>query len=51
VHCNIRVSPPSLQGAKLLRKVCRRKWKWKAVRSSPVSNSSLKRNQRTLWFW
>ncbi len=28
VHCNIRVSPPSsLQGAKLLRKVCRRKWK------------------------
>jgi hypothetical protein len=29
VHCNIRVSPPSsLQGTKLLSKVCRRKWKW-----------------------
>jgi hypothetical protein len=28
VHCNIRISPPSsLQGSKLLSKVCRRKWK------------------------
>jgi hypothetical protein len=28
VHCNMRVSPPSsLQGTKLLSKVCRRKWK------------------------
>jgi hypothetical protein len=43
VHCNIRVSPPSSpQGTKLLSKVCRRTWKWYAVRSdhwllSPVN--------------
>ncbi len=38
VHCNIRVSPPSsLQGTKILSKVCRRKWKWYAVRSDQLT--------------